>query len=78
MALLDAINAARPAVSKSMCGVRRVLSELSGADAADLRSALSNPVIESSAIAKGVAVALGARLAASSVARHRKGECSCQ
>lgn len=43
MALLDAINAARPTVSKSICGVRRVLSELSGADAADLKSALQNP-----------------------------------
>ena len=78
MALLDAINAARPAVSKSICGVRRVLTALSGADAADLKAALANPVIESSAIAKGVAVALGEKLAASSVARHRKGECSCQ
>lgn len=78
MALLDAINAARPTVSKSICGVRRVLSELSGADAADLKSALQNPVIESSAIAKGVAAALGAKISASSVGRHRKGECTCQ
>jgi len=78
MALLDAINAARPAVSKSICGVRRVLSDLSEADAADFKSALDNPAIESTAIAKGVVAALGVKLAAPSVARHRKGECSCQ
>lgn len=78
MALLDAINAARPTVNKTICGVRRVLSDVSDADAADLKSALENPAIESTAIAKGVAVALGVKLAASSVARHRKGECSCQ
>lgn len=78
MALLDAINAARPTVSKSICGVRRVLAEMSQADAADFKSALQNPVIESSAIAKGVSVALGAKISAASVARHRKGECSCQ
>jgi hypothetical protein len=78
MTLLDAINAARPTVNKSICGVRRVLADLSGADAADLKSALGNPVIESTAIAKGVAVVTGEKLAAQSVARHRKGECSCQ
>ena len=77
MGLLDAINAARPEVSKTICGVRRVLLEISDLDRVDLNTALANPAIESTAIAKGVTVALGKKLAASSVARHRKGECSC-
>jgi len=58
--------------------VRRVLQGLSAADSSDLKSALDNPAIEHTAIAKGVAVALGIKLATSSVGRHRKGECSCQ
>lgn len=78
MALLDAINAARPTNSKAVCGVRRVLQGLSAADSSDLKSALDNPAIEHTAIAKGVAVALGLKLAPPSVGRHRKGECSCQ
>ena len=78
MALLEAINAARPTNNKSVCGVRRVLMGLSGADASDLKAALENPAIEHTAIAKGVAVALGLKLAPPSVGRHRKGECSCQ
>lgn len=77
MDLLGAINAARPVVSKTICGVRRVLSEISEKDRADLTAALADPIIESTAIAKGVTLALGKKLAASSVARHRKGECSC-
>ena len=78
MALLDAINAARPPTSKTICGVRRVLMELNATDASDLKSALENPAVEHSAIARGVAAALGVRIAAASVARHRKGDCSCQ
>ena len=78
MSLLDEINAARPTVSKTICGVRRVLSDLSEADAADLKSALDNPAVESTAIAKGVVAALGVKLAAPSVGRNRKGECSCK
>lgn len=58
------------------CTIGRLLTTLGKGDAADLADALSNKAIPSSAISRAL-TAVGQPLVATSIQRHRRGDCVC-
>jgi hypothetical protein len=73
--LADAI-AAEATRKGPACHTSRILEKLSKADAADLRGALADVMIPATAISRALDK-LGHQLSATSLARHRRGECGC-
>ena len=73
--LLEEIRAERTRSGPS-CGVSKVLDALKPADRADLESAIADKVITGSQIARALSKR-GQRLAAQTIAKHRRGDCNC-
>lgn len=73
--LIDELRAA--AVPRRMaCRFAAIYEALSDADAADLRAALADETIPTSAIAR-VLAGRGHEVSGHTVGRHRRGECRC-
>lgn len=58
------------------CKVRQALDALTDQDRATATTALDNPTVEGAVIARAFA-ALGQKVPAYTVQRHRRGECRC-
>lgn len=67
----------RPPIKGPPCGLLTVLDQMGDADAKALQSALDDPKIGSTAIARALR-AEGFRVGRGTVARHRAGDCTCE
>lgn len=77
MGLADEARAQQGTVSKGpVCGIRRLLSALPDEDRDDLITLLDDPMVFASVIAQ-VLQDRGFRIQGGTIARHRRGACSC-
>jgi hypothetical protein len=75
--LADAIAATAATPNRAQCSIAKLLEgALTKANAQDLRDALANQDLPSAAISRGLD-AVGHRVSALTVQRHRRGSCAC-
>lgn len=60
------------------CGVATLVAALSKEDAKELQEALRSDQIQSAALAQALSKAYRSELTQHTIARHRRGHCSCQ
>ena len=75
MGLLDEIKAAQPQIG-GRCTMSTLLEVLAADDLADLETAMADPAIPSTVIAK-VLANHGHRIGSATIQRHRRGACLC-
>lgn len=79
MGKLGAALQALPKTKKGpRCSVGVFLGTLAKGDAEELRTALKDATVMSSALAIAVRSTFGSDLSQHTIARHRRGHCSCQ
>lgn len=74
MTFADVLAAQKPARKGPLCVVCRCIESWDATDAKELEAALANPEIQTVIITRAIA-ATGTNVSASSVARHRRGDC---
>lgn len=76
MSLADLHDPARVVPASSVCSVARILDALDDNDRAWLSIVLVDPEEQSAAIGRTLTRA-GHRIAGTTIARHRRGDCTC-
>lgn len=72
---LGALSRSKPG---PRCGVAVLLADLEGADRIELEGTLKDVALMSSTISKAISEAFSAQLSQQTIARHRRGICSCR
>lgn len=76
--LSKALGAVSQRASGPRCGMARLFENLEGADRIELDATLKDAALMSSTISKAISEAFGSDVSQQTIARHRRGICSCR